>query len=266
MNDKNSYDDSFRKTRKQIMTHENFYDQYYERKLAGSRLSALFKVSEYLIRYNVINILRQYSPVPIPRIIDIGCGRGHLTGLLGRFGEVIGTDASYVAVNYCKKRYPGIEFMLLDVFDTGWFESHKEQFDVVISTEVIEHLPSERHREYLSNLRSLLKVQGIMIITTPDRTTVDMMNRDSTMSDNEFYIRYEGQQTANLLDKSKLQSMLEDKNELILHEMISPFISNRVVELFVKLIAMPTGYVLLQWIQKILTLPGKRQILCLRKE
>lgn len=247
------------------MTQEQFYDKYYEHKLSLSRLRDLLKVSEYLIRYNVIKMLRANSPGTEQRIIDIGCGRGRLTGLLVRYGEVIGTDVSSVAVDYCKKKYPDIEFIVLDVFDTGWFQSNRKKFDVVVSTEVIEHLPTGQQKEYLSNLHLLLKNGGLMIITTPNRTAVDMMKRDSTISDKEFYISYEGQETANLLDESELQFLLDDKKEVILHEMISPLIPIRLVDLLLKLIAMPTGYVLLQWIQRVFKLPGKKQLLCLKK-
>ena len=247
------------------MTQEQFYNKYYEHKLNLSRLRDLLKVSEHLIRYNIIKILQVNLPGTEQRIIDIGCGRGHLTGLLTGYGEVIGTDVSSVAVDYCKKKYSDIEFIVLDVFDVGWFQSNREKFDVVVSTEVIEHLPTGRQKEYLSNLHLLLKNGGLMIITTPNRTAVDMMKRDSTISDKEFYVSYEGQETANLLDKSQLQDLLEDKNEIILHKMISPLISIRLVDLLLKLIAMPTRYILLQWIQKVLKLTGKKQLLCIKK-
>jgi 2-polyprenyl-3-methyl-5-hydroxy-6-metoxy-1,4-benzoquinol methylase len=247
------------------MTSENFYNKYYEHKLAGSRLRNLFKVSEHLIRYNIIKILRANSQCSEQRIIDISCGRGHLTRLLTRFGKVTGTDLSSVAVDYCKKKYPNIEFIVLDVFDAEWFQSNKEKFDIVVSTEVIEHLPADRQKEYLSNLRSLLKDGGLMIITTPNRMAIDMMKSDPAMSNQEFYVSCGGQPVQNLLNDSELRNLLDDKNKLILHEMISPLITNRTVDLLLKLIAMPTGYVLLQWIQKIFHLPGKTQLLCLKK-
>ncbi|MGB0453574.1 MAG: class I SAM-dependent methyltransferase [Bacteriovoracaceae bacterium] len=99
-------------------------------------------------------------------LLDMGCGSGKLLQSMGkRFSGLKLFGADLVDYNENEKNY---EFLGLDFNDE---EALKEviannQFDVVTSVEVIEHL--ENPRQYMRLLSSFLKPGGTLIVTTPN--------------------------------------------------------------------------------------------------
>lgn len=96
-----------------------------------------------------------------PEILDLGCGNGWLTSILGRFGPTTGVDLSPVGIQKGKERFPGIEFIAGNVFD---LDLKPESFDVVVSCQVLEHM--EDQRAFLRLAAGLLKADGYLIIVT----------------------------------------------------------------------------------------------------
>jgi cyclopropane fatty-acyl-phospholipid synthase-like methyltransferase len=99
-------------------------------------------------------------------ILDFGAGEGALSQRLTDLGyKVIAAD-----VNAKDFKCTNVEFHSLDFNNTqqvlAFCEKHKAGFDVVLGIEVIEHL--ENQWEYVRLLKSLLKVGGHVIVTTPN--------------------------------------------------------------------------------------------------
>lgn len=97
------------------------------------------------------------------RIIDLGCGNGSLTALLGRSCEAIGVDTSESGIAFAQKTYPGVAFKVRSIYEP--LEEEFGTFDVVVSTEVIEHLIDPRRFLAVSN--GLLEVGGHIVLSTP---------------------------------------------------------------------------------------------------
>ena len=95
-------------------------------------------------------------------ICDLGCGNGHISGRLAALGyQVTGVDASASGIQLARRAYPGVEFVhaLIDRdLDVG-------TFDLVISSDVIEHL--YRPADLLETAVSLLKPGGQILLGTP---------------------------------------------------------------------------------------------------
>jgi 2-polyprenyl-3-methyl-5-hydroxy-6-metoxy-1,4-benzoquinol methylase len=107
-------------------------------------------------------ILRLPPPV---RIADFGCGRGWLSGKLSEFGEVTGFDLSEKSIQNASHSYPSLHFICLDA--SAEIPHHFTGcFDVVVSSEVVEHV--HHQREYISNAALLLKSSGLLVLTTPN--------------------------------------------------------------------------------------------------
>lgn len=100
-------------------------------------------------------------------VLDIGCGCGYGLHLLsGSIKEGVGIDIAKDAIDYCKNRYndKNINYKIMDG-RRPLFEP--ESFDVIISFEFIEHI--NEHAEFMNNVCRLLKRDGILIISTPNK-------------------------------------------------------------------------------------------------
>lgn len=100
------------------------------------------------------------------KILEVGCGLGYLTyALRSENYDVQGLDISEEAINNAKQKF-GNYFICEDLFK--YAEINNKTFDVVILTEVIEHL--EHPIEFLETILKLLNTDGKIILTTPNRT------------------------------------------------------------------------------------------------
>ena len=95
-------------------------------------------------------------------ICDLGCGNGHISGRLAALGyHVTGVDASASGIQIARSAYPGVEFVhaLIDR------DLSLGKFDLVISSDVIEHL--YRPSDLLEAAESQLKTGGHVLLGTP---------------------------------------------------------------------------------------------------
>ncbi|NLG07087.1 class I SAM-dependent methyltransferase [Candidatus Peribacteria bacterium] len=96
-------------------------------------------------------------------VLDIACGTGYGTDMLRKSGAaVLGVDISQDTIKKAKQKYG-------DYFATGdirTFQS-KQKFDMIVCFETIEHI-SEYH-EVIQNLYSLLKKNGRLLISSPNK-------------------------------------------------------------------------------------------------
>lgn len=99
-------------------------------------------------------------------ILDLGCGNGAIARKLIELGyDVYGVDASATGIAIANFEAPG-RFFVLDL-STGQLPSElaNKHFDIVISTEVIEHLYDPRG--FISFARKILADGGEFIVSTP---------------------------------------------------------------------------------------------------
>jgi len=97
------------------------------------------------------------------KILEVGCGYGYLTYSLRKMGhEVFGIDIAKNAIKFAKQNF-GNYFSLGSINDIH----KKDKFDIIIATELIEHL--QNPAEFISLCTNLLKDKGKIIITTPNK-------------------------------------------------------------------------------------------------
>ncbi len=103
-------------------------------------------------------------PAGARRVVDIGCGNGYLAGVLaGRGFEVVGVEPSPDGIAQARAAHPDVRFEQAWVDEMG--TKLGADYDVVIATEVIEHLPAPR--TLLRAGLQLLRPGGTMILSTP---------------------------------------------------------------------------------------------------
>jgi ubiquinone biosynthesis O-methyltransferase len=113
------------------------------------------------------------KPLLGKKVLDVGCGGGILSERLGRLGaRVVGVDPAAQAIETARRHMSAdleyyVEYRNVEV------ESVQEQYDVVIASEVIEHVSDQK--DFLAQVVSKVKVKttqpgGDLILTCPNRT------------------------------------------------------------------------------------------------
>lgn len=98
------------------------------------------------------------------RVLEIGCGLGHLLGWLDNQYQVTGGDVNQWALEQARKNVPQGEFLELDAQDMSVFpDGH---FNIVIAKHVVEHLPQPE--KAVHEMGRLLASGGLLLLATPN--------------------------------------------------------------------------------------------------
>lgn len=99
------------------------------------------------------------------KVLDLGSGNGSLTNLIAQQGfDVTGIEESASGVEIATQTFPDCRFIQGSVYSDPPSE-FKDYFDLVISSDVIEHLFYPRELARLA--KQCLKPNGQLIVTTP---------------------------------------------------------------------------------------------------
>lgn len=99
------------------------------------------------------------------KVLDLGCGNGALAATLTREGfNVTGCDADAKGIEIARRSYPGIAFRNVGIYDKP-AALEDSDFDLVVSTEVVEHLFTPRMLPRFA--RAVLRPNGHLVLTTP---------------------------------------------------------------------------------------------------
>lgn len=132
------------------------YEDYGWKDNSAQSTGYIYPVLRHMLRYDTSK-----------RILDMGCGNGEMANLLIAQGfDVMGVDASPTGVEVANRKNPG-RFFVHDVSnDKLPAELEDKLFDIVVSTEVIEHLYAPR--AYMRLLQKTLEAKrGDVILSTP---------------------------------------------------------------------------------------------------
>ena len=111
-------------------------------------------------------------------VLDAGCGEGYGASMLASHAaRVVGADRDEaIAIASGRYRHPNLAFRTLDLMN---LPSLGERFDLVVSFQVIEHLPDPEG--FLRALQACTAPGGTLIVTTP--------NRLMSVSENPYHLR-----------------------------------------------------------------------------
>jgi trans-aconitate 2-methyltransferase len=99
--------------------------------LYDSRHSYVFQYGE--------DVLKLLAPQPGERILDLGCGTGHLTQKIADAGaQVIGMDKAESMVEQARQNYPELQFLVADATNFTF----DEPFDAIFSNAVLHWIPA----------------------------------------------------------------------------------------------------------------------------
>lgn len=146
----------------------------------------------YLVGEHRVRYLFARGFVEGQRVLDLGCGSGYGTNLLSQDASwAVGADISSEAVNYASEIYSAPNAVFV-VSDACCLSFKPETFDIICAFEVIEHV--EDQRGFLREAKRLLRSQGVLIVSTP--------NKKGDHSGNPYHVRE--------LDSKEFKELLEE--------------------------------------------------------
>jgi len=142
---------------------KKIYEDFHEKTLIQKKL---IKANNFTYRH-ILYFINKYA-VNKKNVVDIGCGAGTLCFYIANKEiEVLGVDVSSKAIKTCQESSKSMGLDKLAKFKVADFpnKSINRKFDLVVFTEVIEHLHDDKLA--LEKIFTMLNKGGIVIITTP---------------------------------------------------------------------------------------------------
>lgn len=149
--------------------------------VTGERLVTNYKnktAVEHLHRYT---IAQEYIANKV--VLDIASGEGYGSNLLSNTAKfVYGVDISKEAVSHANNKYAKDNLTFLEG-SAAKIPLEDHSVDVLVSFETIEH--HDKHEEMMQECRRVLKKEGILIISSPDKKYFS----DIPKYHNEFHVK-----------------------------------------------------------------------------
>ncbi|MGA9117672.1 MAG: class I SAM-dependent methyltransferase [Bacteroidota bacterium] len=149
----------------------------------GERVCPEVPDANYEAHRQVYRFMAQF--VQGREVLDVGCGTGYGSHHLLQSGaaRVTGIDYSPQAVAYARRTFPDSR-LFFEQMDAGHLVFADASFDVVCSSENIEHLPDPEANA--AEMRRVLRRGGILLLGTPNK---EISSPDSGKSPNPFHLR-----------------------------------------------------------------------------
>ena len=137
------------------------------------------------IRHNSVFDVLQRLDLREKKVVDLGCGTGHIVNWLIETAKAkaTGYDLSCDHIEHGKKLYPE-----LPVFCKSLYNVAATSYDLVILTDVIEHLRISDHVKLVAKLQELSAVGSYIYVNHPSATAVYGLH--SQIIDNPLSIQY----------------------------------------------------------------------------
>jgi len=113
-----------------------------------------------------IQKILSFIPKEAKTIIDIGCGNGVITNALANYYDVTGVDRSHKALSYVKTKKIQASCDSIPV--------ENNSFDVVFSSELLEHLEDDLFFKTISEFKRISK--KYLLISVPHNEDLDKLN------------------------------------------------------------------------------------------
>jgi len=149
---------------------EEYGEQYFKRYNYADRPLNRFSMYWFARRYYAA-LIRRYAPKPtagIPqgsdRLLELGCGLGHLIGLLQDDYKCVGIDLADYSIEQTKVNAPRAEAYVQSADDLSRFGTG--EFAVVVALHLVEHLPDPQ--DSIRQVNRILKPGGLFLFATPN--------------------------------------------------------------------------------------------------
>ena len=143
---------------------EHYTREYFEKWNYADRPLGRFSMYCFARRYYSA-LVRRYAPPgdSSRKLLEMGCGLGHLLGLLQDDFHCVGIDLIDYSIEQTKLNAPKAEAFQMSADDLSAFES--ESFSVVVALHLVEHLPDPANT--IQQVNRILKPDGLWLFATP---------------------------------------------------------------------------------------------------
>lgn len=110
-----------------------------------------------------------------PRVLDVGCGEGHITAAIQDAqpdAELSAFDVSLTAVKRAKEFYPHLEFEVADAYCAPYPPNY---FDCIVCNNIWEHVPDPLL--LLERMSRIMKPGAYLLVSTPSRYRLNNLLR-----------------------------------------------------------------------------------------
>ena len=119
------------------------------------------------------------------RVLDVACGNGYGTAVLAHAGATPALGAD-IALEALADAEDGGQTMLINASVLS-LPFEKETFDLIVSLETIEHVRDDQ--AYVAELRRVLRSDGALICSTPNRRLLNPGTSIEQRPFNPFHVR-----------------------------------------------------------------------------
>ena len=124
------------------------------------------------------------------KVLDAACGEGYGSNLLTEeAASVTGLDLNEEAVKRASRKYAN-DRLAFYCGSIAALPFEDNSFDAVVSFETIEHVEEELQKKFLSEIQRVLKPEGILIMSTPNKAVyTDLVKGNNSFHIKEFYVQ-----------------------------------------------------------------------------
>jgi SAM-dependent methyltransferase len=141
---------------------EHYTREYFEKWNYADRPLGKYSMYWFARRYYAA-LARRYAPRDGGKLLEMGCGLGHLLGLLQDDFQCVGIDLIDYSVEQTRLNAPRAQALQMSADDLSAFESGT--FSAVVALHLVEHLPNPAHT--IREVSRLLKPGGLWLFATP---------------------------------------------------------------------------------------------------
>jgi trans-aconitate 2-methyltransferase len=149
-----------------------YYDEYVKRQKKAGINRRHKRILEFLI---------QFGMAKNHRVLEIGCGIGTVSNLVGNYlkkgGSLTAMDISSKSIEEAKqlwKNHVNIEFVAKNFAEA----SIDGTYDIIFFPDVLEHIPEELHAAIFTKCNTHLKEDGVILIHIPDPLYLDYVRQN----------------------------------------------------------------------------------------
>jgi 2-polyprenyl-3-methyl-5-hydroxy-6-metoxy-1,4-benzoquinol methylase len=142
---------------------DEYGEQYFQSYNYADRPLGRWSMYSFARRYYAA-LVRRYASRGGGKLLELGCGLGHLLGLLQDDFECVGIDIAEYSIEQLRRNAPRATGIVMSAADLSRFESG--EFSVVVALHLVEHLPDPS--DTIRQVNRILGEDGLFLFATPN--------------------------------------------------------------------------------------------------